>query len=86
MPLFGAADLPDCWTLVGVDDPLTPPTVSRVLNTVGTRAEWRRAGLPVLFDEQGEARPVLRAGREYRFRFVDEGAAAGLPHCRPLDS
>ena len=86
MPLFRAAESCDCWTLIGVEDPLTPPTVSRVLNTVGTRAEWRRAGLPVLFDERGEARPVQRAGREYRFQFVDEGAAARLPHCKPLDS
>jgi len=85
MPLSSrAAEPSDCWVLVGVDDFVTPPTLSRVLNTVGSRAEWRLAGVPVLFDEQGNVKHVQRAGREYRFELVDEGAAAHLPHCRPL--
>ncbi len=81
-----AAEPSDCWTLVGVDDVSTPPSVARVLDTVGTRAEWRRAGFPVLFDERGEVRHVLRGGREYRFERVDEQAAARLPHCPPRDA
>jgi CTP:molybdopterin cytidylyltransferase MocA len=85
MPLSSrAAEPSDCWVLVGVDDPVTPPTVARVLNTVGSRGEWRRAGLPVLFDENGNVKHVVRAGREYRFQCVDDGTAARLPHCRPL--
>ena len=74
----------DVWRLTGVDDPTTPPTLSRVLNTVGTREEWRRAGVPVLFDEQGEVRHVLRGGREYRFEYIGAEAATTLPHCPPL--
>jgi hypothetical protein len=76
----------DCWRLVGVDDLATPPTISRLLDTVGTRAEWRRAGLPVIFDDRGEVRPVLRGGREYRFETVDGPAAAALRRCQPLVS
>ena len=75
------AEPTDCWQLVGVDDASTPPTVARVLNTVGTRVEWRRAGLPVLFDEEGNARALLRAGREYRFQPVPVGSAEALPRC-----
>ena len=78
------AEPSDCWRLVGADDSATPPTLSRVLNKVGSRAEWRRAGVPVLFDENGNVRHVLRGGREYRFECVDEGTAARLPHCSPL--
>ncbi len=74
----------DCWKLTGDEDPSTPPTISRVLNTVGSRAEWRRAGLPVLFDEEGRARPVQRGGRVYRFEPVEDERAADLPHCAPL--
>ncbi|HTT72059.1 MAG TPA: hypothetical protein VMG32_12625 [Anaeromyxobacteraceae bacterium] len=74
----------DFWRLTGVDDPTTPPSLARVLNTVGTREEWRRAGLPVLFDEAGEVRHVQRGGREYRFEHLGADAAAGAPHCRPL--
>jgi hypothetical protein len=85
MPLSSrAAEPSDCWVLVGVDDPVTPPTVARVLNTVGSRSEWRLAGLPVLFDEHGNVKHVMRGGREYRFHFVDEHTAASLPHCSPL--
>ncbi len=76
----------DCWRLCGVDDAATPPSISRLLDSVGTRAEWRRAGLPVTFDERGEVRHVVRAGREYRFEHVDDGAAAALPRCRPVVS
>ncbi len=65
-----AVEPSDRWRLVGVDDPTTPPTISRLLDAVGTRAEWRRAGLPVTFDDGGEVRPVLRAGRAYRFELV----------------
>ncbi len=87
MPLSSrAAEPSDCWVLVGVDDRVTPPTLSRVLNTVGSRLEWRLAGIPVLFDEHGNVRHVLRGGREYRFERVDDEAAARLPHCSPLDS
>jgi hypothetical protein len=74
----------DFWTLRGVDDPATPPSVARVLNTVGTREEWRRAGVPVLFDADGQVRHVLRAGREYRFEHLGERVAGGEPHCQPL--
>lgn len=74
----------DCWQLVGVDDASTPPTIARVLYAVGTRPEWRRAGLPVLFDDVGRVRPVQRGGREYRFLRVDERAAARLARCREL--
>ena len=66
----------DCWKLVGVDDATTPPSLARVLDRCGTRPEWRSAGYPVLFDEAGEARPVLRAGRAYRFVYVGDVAAA----------
>jgi hypothetical protein len=86
MSLLPAAPEPDCWQLVGEDDASTPPTVARVLNTVGTRREWRRAGIPVLFDEAGEVRHVLRCGRLYRFRLVDDAIAERLPHCAPLTS
>ena len=87
MPLSSrAAEPSDCWVLVGVDDRTTPPTLSRVLNTVGSRLEWRLAGLPVLFDDHGNVRHVLRGGREYRFERVDDQAAAALPHCSPLGS
>ncbi len=81
-----AVEPSDCWRLSGVDDAATPPTISRLLETVGTRAEWRRAGLPVVFDECGNVRHVLRGGRLYRFERVDERATAGWPRCRPLVS
>lgn len=84
MALLPTAPEPDCWQLVGEDDPSTPPTVARVLNHVGTRREWRRAGFPVLFDAAGEVRHVLRGGRLYRFRLIDDGSASALPHCQPL--
>ena len=84
MALLPTAPEPDCWQLVGEDDPSTPPTVARVLNTVGTRREWRRAGFPILFDEEGEVKHVLRCGRLYRFQLVDESRASALPHCAPL--
>ena len=85
MPLSPrAAEPTDCWVLVGVDDPSTPPTLSRVLNTVGSRVEWRLAGIPVLFDEKGNVKHVLRGGREYRFERVDEQAAVRLPRCPPF--
>jgi hypothetical protein len=70
-----ASEPSDCWRLVGPDDAATPPSIACVLNAVGTRPEWRRAGLPVLFDENGAARHVLRGGREYRFVPVGEAAA-----------
>ncbi len=75
----------DCWQLVGDDAASTPPSVSVVLNTVGTRIEWRRAGFPVLFDAVGEVRHVVRGGRVYRFRPVDAGVAARLRRCPPRD-
>jgi hypothetical protein len=74
----------DCWQLVGVHDGSTPPSIARVLYAVGTRPEWRRAGLPVLFDDVGRVRPVQRGGREYRFQRVDDGIAARLARCREL--
>ncbi len=86
MALLQAADPADCWTLVGVDDVATPPSLARVLNTVGTRTEWRRAGFPVLFDARGDARPVVRGGREYRFQMVDDATAARERHPPPLAS
>lgn len=67
MSLLPSAEPSDCWQLVGPDDAATPPSIASVLGTVHTRGEWRRAGLPVLFDEAGAVRHVLRAGREYRF-------------------
>jgi hypothetical protein len=54
-----------------------------VLNKAGSRAEWRLAGIPVLFDERGNVKPVVRGGREYRFECVDELTAARLAHCTP---
>jgi hypothetical protein len=78
-----AEPTPDCWQLVGVDDDATPPTLSRVLNSVGTRPEWRSAGFPVLFDDAGAPRPIVRAGREYRFLCVDASAVAERPHPSP---
>jgi hypothetical protein len=83
MGLLPNAEQTDCWQLIGVDDAATPPTLSRVLNAVGTRTEWRRAGLPVLFDEAGEPRPVVRGGREYRFLCVDPVLAAREKHPTP---
>ena len=83
MGLLPIAEPTDCWQLVGVDDAVTPPTLARVLNAVGTRSEWRRAGLPVLFDARGEPRPLLRAGREYQFRCVDPAVATERPHPTP---
>lgn len=77
MSLVPAAEPSDCWRLVGVDDPSTPPSVSRVLFTVGTRAEWRRAGFPVLFDEAGRVRHVVRGGRVYRFEPVPDALHGG---------
>ncbi len=77
MPTLPSAEPTDCWKLVGVDDVATPPTVARALGWVGTRADWRRAGFPVLFDEQGNVRHVLRGGREYRFVRVDSPSPRG---------
>jgi len=71
----------DFWRLTGVDDPSTPPTLARVLNTVGTREEWRRAGLPILFDADGSVRHVLRGGREYRFEHLGPKVREGERHC-----
>lgn len=73
----------DRWRLVGVDDAATPPTIARLLDAVGTRAEWRRAGLPVTFDDHGEVRPVLRAGRAYRFELVRAPGATEPRHPQP---
>jgi hypothetical protein len=78
------ADHSDWWLLIGVDDRLTPPTLARVLNRVGSRAEWRLAGVPVLFDEMGNVKPVVRGGRQYRFERVDGATAARLPRCTPI--
>ena len=86
MGMRHAGEPSDCWKLVGIDDALTPPTVARLLNKVGSRAEWRRAGLPVLFDERGDVRSVLRCGREYRFELVGECSGACLPQRPPLAS
>jgi hypothetical protein len=77
------AEPTDCWQLVGVDDDATPPSVSHVLNAVGTRHDWRRAGFPVLFDATGEARPIVRAGRAYRFECVDPALAQQKPRPTP---
>jgi len=77
-----AAEPGDCWQLVGVDDPSTPPSIARILYAVGTRPEWRRAGVPVLFDDTGRVRPVQRGGREYRFLRIDERTAERLGRCR----
>jgi hypothetical protein len=68
---------------VGVDDTATPPTVSLVLHAVGTRPEWRRAGFPVLFDEAGTPRPIVRAGREYCFHPADPTLLSVRPHPAP---
>lgn len=78
------AESSDCWRLVGEDDASTPPTVARVLNRAGSRVEWRRAGMPVLFGDDGRPRPVQRNGRLYRFESVDERTAADLPHPVPV--
>ena len=83
MSLLPSAEPTDCWMLVGDDDGATPPSVARLLHTVGTRAEWRRAGLPVLFDTTGEPVPVVRAGRAYRFRCVGEAGATSGTHPTP---
>ncbi len=81
---LSVAEPSDCWRLVGVDDPTTPPTISRLLDTVGTRAEWRRAGLAVTFDDRGEVRPVLRGGRAYHFELVREPQAPEVRHPQPI--
>ncbi len=83
MSLLPIAEPTDCWELEGVDDAATPPNVSRVLHAVGTRPEWRRAGFPVLFDDRGDPRPIVRAGREYRFQCVDPSLASVRPHPSP---
>ena len=84
MALLPAAESPDCWQLVGDDDLSTPPTLSRVLHAVGTREEWRRAGFPVLFDDGGCVRHVVRGGKVYRFELADAArlAAARRPEPR----
>jgi hypothetical protein len=84
MALLPPPEEPDCWKLVGVDDASTPPTVARVLDTAGSRPEWRQAGFPVLFDSEGRVRHVQRAGRIYRFELVDVDAAARMRHPPPL--
>ncbi len=86
MPLLPSLESPDWWQLTGVDDDGTPPTVSSVLNTVGTRTDWRRAGFPVLFDASGEVRHVVRAGRVYRFERVEEEDAHRRRPCPPRTS
>jgi hypothetical protein len=83
MALSSAAESPDCWQLVGEDDLATPPSVSRVLSTVGTREEWRRAGFPVLFDDAGRVRHLVRGGRVYRFEPVDPSRLASARHPEP---
>jgi hypothetical protein len=70
MSLLPPAESLDCWQLVGPDDAATPPSIATVLGSVHTRGEWRRAGLPVLFDDTGAVRHVLRGGREYQFQPV----------------
>jgi hypothetical protein len=67
MGILPSSEPADRWQLVGPDDVATPPSVARVLHTVQTRGEWRRAGFPVLFDERGEVRHVMRGGRVYEF-------------------
>jgi hypothetical protein len=74
-----ASEPTDRWQLVGPDDGATPPSVARVLHAVGTRSEWRRAGFPVLFDESGNVRHVLRGGRVYAFVPVREAPDAAHP-------
>jgi hypothetical protein len=85
MALLPVSEPPDCWQLVGDEDDSTPPTVARVLNRVGTRPEWRRAGFPVLFDGDGRVRHVMRVGRLYRFERVSDEEAAAKPHPSPLN-
>jgi hypothetical protein len=84
MSLLPPPSEPDCWKLVGEDDWSTPPSLALVLHTAGTRPEWRQAGFPVLFDAEGQARPVQRAGREYRFERIDASQASALPHPPPM--
>jgi hypothetical protein len=83
MALASAVESPDWWQLVGEDDLATPPSVSRVLRAVGTRDEWRRAGFPVLFDDAGVVRHVVRGGRVYRFEPVDPARVASARHPEP---
>ncbi len=83
--LFRAEEPTDCWKLVGAEDAMTPPSLSRVLHRCGTRPEWRRAGYPVLFDDRGEPRPVVRAGREYRFVFTGDVEVARPSERLPRD-
>jgi hypothetical protein len=66
------AEPSDRWQLVGIDDAATPPFISGLLHTARTRAEWRRAGLPVLFDARGRVQHVTRGGRVYEFVYVRE--------------
>ncbi len=84
MHLEAVEEPSDRWRLVGEEDATTPPTVARVLNRAGSRVEWRRAGMPVLFGDDGRPRPVQRNGRLYRFECVDARSAADLPHPVPL--
>jgi hypothetical protein len=83
MALVSAVESPDCWQLIGEDDLATPPSVSRVLRAVGTRDEWRRAGFPVLFDDDGRVRHVVRGGRVYRFEPVEASRLASARHPEP---
>ncbi|HET9594805.1 MAG TPA: hypothetical protein VFP65_04445 [Anaeromyxobacteraceae bacterium] len=83
MALLSAVESPDCWRLIGEDDLATPPSVSRVLSAVGTRDEWRRAGFPVLFGDDGSVRHVVRGGRVYRFEPVDRTLLASARHPEP---
>jgi hypothetical protein len=83
MGLLPAVESPDCWQLVGDDDLDTPPTVSRVLSAVGTRDEWRRAGFPVLFDDDGRVRHLVRGGRVYRFELVESARLGAARHPEP---
>lgn len=73
--LPSGAEPSDLWQLVGIDDAATPPFISGLLHSTRTRAEWRRAGLPVLFDARGRVQHVTRGGRVYEFVFVREASA-----------
>jgi hypothetical protein len=79
MPRLPPAEEPtDCWKLDGEEDATTPPSLSLVLHRSGTRSEWRRAGFPVLFDEAGNPRPVIRAGRAYPFVYTGSSPPAQM--------
>lgn len=47
------------FMLLGPDDAITPEWVSRLLEHVGTPAEWAAVGLPIMATPQGRLAPLV---------------------------